>query len=109
MGRGIEAPVLVTEVNQCLESQARWRHIVEIGVTDIPMRENALIVARAVLPGQFEALKGRVAGEVIDAEVFPTAVMLDAILMGDGRITRHPLNSDVLDLQNGVCDRAARL
>src|SRR5690349_2955942 len=108
MGGRVESPIPVAEMDQRLETQAPRRHVVEIGIAQVPMRENTLVVAPAVLPGNFKTLKRSVAGEVIDPKVSPAAVVLNAILVVNRRAAGHAFDSHILDLQGGVRQRSAR-
>src|SRR5439155_19307598 len=100
----------VAEVEQGLHAgPGRVRRVAEVRVAQVPVRQHALVVARRILPGQIEALVGRLAGEVVDPQVFPAAVVLDAVLMRHRRVAGQVIDAHVLDLQAGVGERPARL
>src|SRR5437867_7048882 len=84
---GVEAAASVAEVDQRLKrAAARWGQVAQVGVAEVPVREDALVAAGGVLPGQVEALEECAAGKVIDAQISPATVLLNAVLMIEPRV-----------------------
>ena len=97
-------------MDQCLHAvSGRIRRVAQVGIPEIPVREHPLVVAGGIFPGEVKALVQRLAGEVINAQVFPAAVLLNAVLMVLRRVAGQPVDPDVLDLQRGIGQGAARL